>query len=129
MVVGKFYCHACGARLKQHKKTRVVRHGDADYAKYNDFGSTRNLIPSDIELTEYDFCCPCCEAITTYEAQRIIQRIQKEQGKHILTEAEIAFHTPKAEASLAKRARVWRVCVTIVSLALTALIFYLCNPA
>ena len=98
MLVRKFYCPACGERLIKSPKTRIIRRADHDYRKYRRIRHTRLI--GDVKLTEYDFKCPCCGKIPSYEDQCVIETIQKNIGKKILSEAEIAEHTQKAKADL-----------------------------
>lgn len=79
----------------------------------------------DVKLTEYDFKCPCCGKITSYEDQCVIETIQKNIGKQILSEAEIAEHTQKAKADLKKRERITKIIVVTFFVALTIFIIYL----
>lgn len=123
MLVRKFYCPACGERLIKSPKTRIIRRADRDYRKYRRIGHTRMI--GDVKLTEYDFKCPCCGKITSYEDQCVIETIQKNIGKQILSEAEIAEHTQKAKADLKKRERITKIIVVTFFVALTIFIIYL----
>ena len=79
----------------------------------------------DIELTEYDFKCPDCGRITSFDEQCVIENIQKNVGKHILSQAEITEHTPKAEADLKRKRNITNIIAKIVFIALTAFIIYI----
>jgi predicted RNA-binding Zn-ribbon protein involved in translation (DUF1610 family) len=121
MLIKKFYCHCCGGLLIKNKRTRTIRRGDPDYKEHSRIGRTHMI--GDIELTEYDFKCPDCGRITSFDEQCVIENIQKNVGKHILSQAEITEHTPKAEADLKRKRNITNIIVKIVFIALTAIIY------
>ena len=121
MLIKKFYCHCCGELLIKNKRTRTIRRGDPDYKEHSRIGRTHMI--GDIELTEYDFKCPDCGRITSFDEQCVIENIQKNVGKHILSQAEITEHTPKAEADLKRKRNITNIIVKIVFIALTAIIY------
>ena len=121
MLIKKFYCHCCGELLIKNKRTRTIRRGDPDYKEHSRIGRTQMI--GDIELTEYDFKCPDCGRITSFDEQCVIENIQKNVGKHILSQAEITEHTPKAEADLKRKRNITNIIVKIVFIALTAIIY------
>ena len=123
MLIKKFYCHCCGGLLIKNKRTRTIRRGDPDYKEHSRIGRTHMI--GDIELTEYDFKCPDCGRITSFDEQCVIENIQKNVGKHILSQAEITEHTPKAEADLKRKRNITNIIVKIVFIALTAFIIYM----
>ena len=123
MLIKKFYCPCCGARLAKHPRTRTLRRGDPDYKKHSQIGHTH--IVGDVELTEYDFQCPDCSKILSYDEQCVIENIQKNVGKHILSQVEITEHTPKAEADLKRKRNITNIIAKIVFIALTAFIIYM----
>ncbi len=100
MKTKKFYCAKCGERMLTKTKTRLVRREDPDYEKYNRINHTR--IFGDIELSEYDFKCYSCDNVVDYDTQCVIDRIQKELHKNILTESEIAENQEKAKKKIEK---------------------------
>lgn len=93
MLFRRFYCHKCGARLRRFKKNRTVTPCDEDYEKYSSSFSggkiTIYTTNEDINVTEYDFKCPCCENVTKYSEQCVIRKIQKKQGKSLLETSEL----------------------------------------
>jgi predicted RNA-binding Zn-ribbon protein involved in translation (DUF1610 family) len=121
MLIKKFYCHCCGGLLIKNKRTRTIRRGDPDYKEHSRIGRTHMI--GDIELTEYDFKCPDCGRITSFDEQCVIENIQKNVGKHILSQAEITEHTPKAEADLKRKRNITNIIAKIVFIALTAIIY------
>ena len=121
MLIKKFYCHCCGGLLIKNKRTRTIRRGDPDYKEHSRNGRTHMI--GDIELTEYDFKCPDCGRITSFDEQCVIENIQKNVGKHILSQAEITEHTPKAEADLKRKRNITNIIAKIVFIALTAIIY------
>ena len=123
MLIKKFYCHCCGGLLIKNKRTRTIRRGDPDYKEHSRIGRTHMI--GDIELTEYDFKCPDCGRITSFDEQCVIENIQKNVGKHILSQAEITEHTPKAEADLKRKRNITNIIANIVFIALTAFIIYM----
>lgn len=119
MLFKKFYCHSCGERLVKNARTRTVRRGDPDYKEYSRIGRTHMI--GDVELTEYDFKCPCCERITSYDEQCVIERIQKNIGRQVLSPTEISDHTKKAEEDLKRRKRRTNFIVKAIFIALVVL--------
>lgn len=87
MWFGKFYCTRCDTKLETERTHRVVTKGDRDYYQYQ----SRNKFPqTDYDVYDYRFRCPQCHNGIAYEEQCVLARIQKKQGKHILTREEIA---------------------------------------
>ena len=123
MLIKKFYCPCCGARLAKHPRTRTLRRGDPDYKKHSQIGHTH--IVGDVELTEYDFQCPDCSKILSYDEQCVIETIQKSLGRQILSQDEIDEHSPKAEADLKRKRDITFTVVKILFIALAALIVYM----
>ena len=121
MVFCKFYCSDCGERLVKHPRKRVVRRGDPDYREHRRVGRMRMI--GDIEVTEYDFKCPCCEKITSYDDQRMIAVIQKDLGKKILSSVEITKHTQQAEAKIERKNKLTNVLVWVAFGALAVCAF------
>ena len=121
MVFGKFYCSDCGERLEKHPRKRVVRRGDPDYREHRRVGRMRMV--GDIEVTEYDFKCPCCEKITSYDDQRVIAVIQKDLGKKTLSPVEMTKHAQQAEAKIERKTKITNVLVGAVGVALAICAF------
>lgn len=119
MVFCKFYCPDCGERLVKHPRKRVVRRGDPDYREHR----RRSGWVGDIEVTEYDFKCPCCEKITSYDDQRVIAVIQKDLGKKILSPVEMTKHAQQAEAKIERKTKITNVLVGAVFIALAVCAF------
>ncbi len=123
MLTKKFYCHKCGGRLERHSKTRTVSPGDPDYRKHNRINHRTHMI-GDVEVTEYDFQCPACGNIIEYDEQCVIGKIQKQLHKSTLSEEEIFNNRGKAEETMDRNAKVFKVIFTIIALAVIGLIFY-----
>ena len=121
MVFGKFYCPDCSERLVKHPRKRVVRPGDPDYREHRRVGRMRMV--GDIEVTEYDFKCPCCEKITSYDDQRVIAVIQKDLGKKTLSPVEMTKHIQQAEAKIERKTKITKVIVWAVFVALAVCAF------
>lgn len=124
MLVKKFYCHKCGARLEKHSNTRTVRRGDPDYRKYGRTYFGTHII-GDIEVTEYDFRCPDCGNIIEYDEQRIIGKVQKKLCKNVLHEEEISDNRGNIQKAINRNGRILQVLFSIVVLAIIALFVYL----
>ena len=103
----------------KNAKTRTIWRGDQDYKEYSRIGRTHMI--GDVELTEYDFKCPCCDNITSYDEQCVIERIQKNIGRHVLSPTEISDRTKEAEADLKRRKRRTNFVVKAVFIALVVL--------
>lgn len=123
MVTKKFYCHKCGERLSKHPKTRTVKRGDPDYRKYNRINHKTHLI-GDVEVTEYDFQCSACGNVIEYDEQCVIEKIQKQLRKNILSDEEILNNRGKAENSMDRKAKILNVIIYSVALAVIGLILY-----
>lgn len=95
MLFRKFYCHRCGERLKRQAKKRIVTPQDPDWHKHNRVGRIQ-FFEGDVEVTEYDFCCPCCGQITTYDAQVQYRYIQKKHDTSVLSQALLRQELPWA---------------------------------
>ena len=104
MVTKKFYCHECGERLVKNPKVRTIKPGDPDYKKHSRIGRTR--IIGDIELTEYDFKCPSCEKLISYDEQCVIGEIQKNVGMHVLSQDNINENYEKANTTLQRKRKI-----------------------
>lgn len=117
----KFYCHKCGERLRKHSRTRTLRRGDPDYEKHSVIGGTHVI--GDVELTEYDgFQCPACGSIVEYGEQCIVEKIQKQLGKNILSENEIADRRDSVKEKIDRNGKISRVIFTAVICGIAALL-------
>jgi transcription initiation factor IIE alpha subunit len=88
MVLKKFYCHKCGETLLKSPHTRIINRDDADY---DDIRNTFDPYCSGaIEITKYNFRCPKCHNIISFNKQRAIAEIQKILRKKVLTKEEIS---------------------------------------
>ena len=122
MVTKKFYCHKCGERLGKHPKTRTLSPGDPDYRKYNRINHKHRI--GDIEVTDYDFQCPACKNVIEYDEQCVVRKIQKQLRKNILSNEEVLNNRGKVEDSMNRNAKVFKVILSVVALAVTGLILY-----
>ena len=105
MMARKFYCHHCGQELQRNKNTILYRPGDPDYKKHavQRSGGRINVSFGDVEITEYNFCCPDCSAVIEYEDQLVIENIQKNLGHRCLTQAEVSSQKLQATDAVERR--------------------------
>ena len=122
MVTRKFYCHKCGERLQKNPRTRLIKRGDPDYKKHSKIG--RMNVVGDVEHTEYDFKCTFCDRLTECDEQYVIEKIQKNLKKHIISEAEYLENQDKARTSIAKKRRIIEKTVKISTVILVILVIY-----
>ena len=118
----KFYCCKCGERMLTKTKTRLIRRGDPDYKEHSRFMHTHMF--GDVELTEYDFKCYSCDNVVDFDTQCVIDRIQKELHKTVLSDAEIAENQEKAKTKIKKQAKVKQIIITLFAVIIIALILY-----
>ena len=123
MVTKRFHCHKCGGMLERRANTRTVSHNDHDYRKYSTV-SHRHMI-GDVEVTEYNFCCPVCGNTMEYDEQCVIAKLQNKLGKSVLTESEIADNRGGIEASMEKKAKVLRFALATIALVFVGAIIYI----
>ena len=111
MVFRKFYCHKCGQKLQRAARTFTVRPGDPDYKKYaiHKNGLRITFFPGDVQVTEYDFCCPDCHHVTGYREQQIIAHIQKKVGARVLSQSEILTWKDSAEVAVDRKKRIGKL--------------------
>ena len=109
--------------MGKHPKTRTLSPGDPDYRKHNRINHRTHMI-GDVEVTEYDFQCPACGNIIEYDEQCVIGKIQKQLDKSTLSEEEIRNNRGKAEETMDRNAKVFKVIFTITALAIIGLILY-----
>ena len=90
MVFRRMWCTNCGTKLKRHKISTVYRRGDEGYkSKMRAGGATFYNLETYTKIT-YDYQCPECGKITTYEEQVKLAKIQKKLGKKVLREYELS---------------------------------------
>ena len=123
MATRKFYCHKCGNKLVKNPKTRLIRRGDPDYKKHARMG--RMHIIGDIEHTEYNFKCIECDTELECDEQYVIEKMQKNLKKHIISEAEFKENEMSARTYLAKKRKITEISVKILTAALIVLVFYM----
>lgn len=124
MLTKKYYCHKCQERLHKFAKTRTVKPEDPDYRQHNKLNHRTRMI-GEVELTEYDFKCPVCQNIISFDEQEIISSIQKILAKKDLTDNEIEFNLAKAKKAKAKKEHIKKVIFIVLSLLFIAFIIYL----
>ena len=120
MLLCKFYCCGCGARLRRMSTQMTYEPGDPDYKKFSRFGRGRAL--GAVDVTEYDFYCAACKKATTYDQQRIIDYIQKKTESRCLAQSEVKTHQLEAQMAMARKKRRTDVVVWII----TAAVFMAC---
>ena len=123
MLTKKFYCHKCGERLIRNARTRTIKRGDPDYKKHSRVG--RMHLIGDVKFTEYDFKCPACGNIIEYDEQCVIGKIQKQLCKNILSDEEVLNNRGKAEDSIKRNAKIFKVFFSVVALVIIGLILYI----
>jgi hypothetical protein len=92
----------------KHANTRLIKRGDPDYKKHSRIGRG-TYVMGDIELTEYDLECMTCKTYISYDEQRPIMMVQKELGKNILSDEELAETKPRMDDKLDRRAKIWKI--------------------
>jgi hypothetical protein len=92
----------------KHANTRLIKRGDPDYKKHSRIGRG-TYVMGDIELTEYDLECMTCKTYISYDEQRPIMMVQKELGRNILSDEELAETKPKMDDKLDRRAKIWKI--------------------
>ncbi len=122
MLFRKFYCHHCGERLTRKAKKRIVTPKDPDWRKHNRVGRIQ-LFPGDVEVTEYDFCCPACGQITTYDEQLQYNYIQKKHDTRILPQTLLRQELPWATEKWKKKKTLGRVLGVLVCVVLAVVVF------
>ena len=124
MVFGKFYCHKCGAKLKNTPvKERTVHPGDPDWFRESKIGNTHYL--GSVEKYEYQFKCPSCAHEMDYDAQCICKQMQKILAKRVLSDQEIKDYLPQAKAAEEKRQKITEIVTFSVIGVVTVLTFVL----
>ncbi|MBQ4317196.1 MAG: hypothetical protein IJC20_03010 [Clostridia bacterium] len=123
MMTRRFSCHKCGQRLEKQSKTRTVKREDPEYKKHSRILGKRLI--GDVELTEYEFFCPSCKSVVTFDEQRVTERIQKHIGKNILSQTEIDEYAEKAKAELTKKDKTYSIFVKILTIAVVFLALWL----
>ena len=123
VLIKKFYCHKCGERLKRNPITRTIKRGDPEYRKHSRRGHSHVI--GDIELTEYSFICPSCNQIVEYDEQLIIDRIQKNVSRHVVSQTEIDENIESATKSLKRKRKITNIIVGTFIVALVIFVFYM----
>ena len=122
MVFKKFYCHKCGERLVKESKKRIVTPKDADYREYNSIADIHMI--GDIEVTEYDFKCPECGNIISYDEQCVIGKIQKKINKKELNEQEIEENREEIKNKLDKNAKIYKFILGLITAIIVGVVVY-----
>ena len=81
------YCKNCGVKLKIKALSNTYKKGDAKFSNYLLGHSTIGM--DRIERVEYEYQCPKCNLIISYEDQCEIAKIQKKLKKRILTDEDM----------------------------------------
>ena len=80
----------------------------------------------EIEVTEFDFSCPACNARIDYGAQCAIAYMQKQIGEHRLAQSQIDANLTKAKTVLLRRQKIKRI-LWYILLAAIAFIAVVCT--
>ena len=124
MVTKKFYCHKCGEKLQKFAKTRTVKPGDPDYKEHSRFNHRTHMI-GDVEVTEYDFKCPACHNMITYDEQQTMALIQKKLSKNTLSEDDIENNIYEIAKVQKKKENLKKIAFITISLLFIGFILYL----
>lgn len=112
MVFNKFYCHQCGNKLTKSPYTRTIKRGDPEYKEHSHIGFKR--VFGDVDLIEYDFKCCNCNKIISPDEQYVINKVQKIQGKHILSEEELLENKEKAYSAIQRKRKITDIIVKVL---------------
>ena len=82
-------------------------------------------IIGDIEHTEYNFKCIECDTELECDEQYVIEKMQKNLKKHIISEAEFKENEMSARTYLAKKRKITEISVKFLTVALIVLVFYM----
>ena len=107
----KYYCSRCGARLEKEKTHRVVTRADKDYYQYHKIGQYPKR---DYDVFDYRFKCPSCEARISYDEQCVIEKIQKREGRRILSSYEIKANYDECKAKHFKRVLIRNILIPVL---------------
>ena len=89
MIFRRMWCANCGAKLKRHKVSTTYRKDDEGYkSKMRAGGATFYNLETYTKII-YNYQCPECGKVTTYEEQVELAKIQKKLGKKVLKEIEL----------------------------------------
>lgn len=122
MVFKKYHCAKCGAKLEKERTHRVVTKDDKDYYRYHDYGKGRS---GDYDVYDYRFKCPECGERISYDAQCIIERIQKKQGRLILSSSEIKSNYEAGKKNNQKRVLLKRILIPVSFILIANAVFYI----
>lgn len=120
MLLKKHYCRKCGAKLCKNPHTRLVSPEDDEWKQYSRIGRVHMLPVGDIEVTEYNFKCPDCQAITGYDEQVITEKIQKKLKTNTLSTADLAENRAWAANIVNRNRKIRRVIFKIISIIIIA---------
>lgn len=118
----KYYCSKCGAVLEKEKTQRVVTKDDVDYYQYHDYGT---FPKRDYDVISYRFKCPSCNARISYGEQCIIERIQKKQGRTVLSSADIKANYKNIKDHNNRIALVEKILISIGLILLFFILYFL----
>ncbi len=122
MLIKKHYCHKFGIKLCKNPNTRLVSPHDKEWKKYSGIGRTRMIPIGEIEITEYNFKCPNCEAITEYDEQVVVHKIQKKIKTNTLSNAELEENKEWATNIVKRNKKITSVISKIISILIIAII-------
>lgn len=122
MLFKKYHCAKCGAVLKTEQTHRVVTKDDKDYYEFHD----RGTFPlHDYDVYNYRFKCPNCHARISYNEQCIIERIQKQQGYHVLAGSEIKTYYKACKEQHMRSTLISRIVCAVIFILFMSVLFYL----
>ena len=122
MIFRKYYCAKCGEVLKKELTHRVVTRNDKDYYEFHD----RGTFPlHDHDVYNYRFKCPNCHARISYNEQCIIERIQKQQGTHVLAASEIRSYYKACKEQHMRSTLISCIVCAVIFILFMSVLFYL----
>lgn len=87
MLFRRMYCSRCGTKLKRQSYSSEHRKGELGYEKHFRPRISVSSLETQI-IVRYDYVCPYCKRVTTYEQQCLIAKKQKKAKTRILDSKE-----------------------------------------
>lgn len=122
MVFKKYYCSKCGTKLEKEKTHRVVTKDDWDYYQYHEYGT---FPKRDYDVYSYQFKCSSCGDRISFDDQCIIERIQKNHRKIVLSPEEIKENYESSREADNKRILIRNLLIPIIFYLVSFTLFYL----
>lgn len=117
-----YYCSKCGTKLEKEKTHRVVTKDDKDYYQYHKQGT---FPLRDYDVYDYRFKCPSCEARIAFDEQCVIERIQKQYGRSVLSSSEIKENYEEGRKANSNRILLRNILIPTVFITLFFALYFL----